>query len=431
MGDGILVYFGYPRAHEDDAERAVRAGLDSIAAVGRLDIKSARLQARAGAATGLVIVGDLIGEGSAQEQSVVGETPNLAARLQALATPSSLVVAASTRQQIGELFELEDLGPRQLAGFSEAQRAWRVLGESGAVSRFQALHPVKSPLVGRDEEVELLFRWWELAKKGEGHVVLIAAEPGIGKSRLAEAVEERIAAEPHIRLRYFCSPLHKDSALFPVISQLQRAAGFSRDDPVPIKQQKIAALFEDGTPDDLSLVANLLSLPAAQVGKEIELAPQHRKERTFDALVRDLERLTRRPPVLMLFEDLHWLDPTSRELLDRVIAAVERMPILLIATFRAEFTPPWIGLPHVTMLSLNPLDRRDCALLVERLVGNAGLPDSLIDEIVERTDGVPLFLEEMTKVVIETVGGSDTAMLDRLGSIPNAKLAVPATLQAS
>src|SRR5262245_41264977 len=246
MGDGILAYFGYPRAHEDDAERAVRAGLDSIVAVSRLNINSTKVQVRVGIATGLVIVGDLIGEGSAQEQSVVGETPNLAARLQAFATPSSLVIASSTRQQIGELFELEDLGLQQLAGFAEAQRAWRVLDESDAVSRFEALHPVRSPLVGRDEEIELLLRGWEQAKTGEGRVVAIAAEPGIGKSRLAEAVEERIAAEPHLRLRYFCSPLHKDSALSPVIGQLERAAGFNRDDSVLIKRQKITALFEDG-----------------------------------------------------------------------------------------------------------------------------------------------------------------------------------------
>jgi class 3 adenylate cyclase/predicted ATPase len=431
MGDGILAYFGYPRAHEDDAERAVRAGLDSIVAVSRLNINSTKVQVRVGIATGLVIVGDLIGEGSAQEQSVVGETPNLAARLQALATPSSLVIASSTRQQIGELFELEDLGPQQLAGFVEPQRAWRVFGESDAVSRFEALHPVRSPLVGRDEEVELLLRRWERAKTGEGRVVLISAEPGIGKSRLAESLEERIAAVPHIRQRYFCSPLHKDSALFPVISQLERAAGFSRDDPAPTKQLKIAALFEDSTPDERSLVTDLLSLPAVQVGSEIELTPQRRKERTFDALMRNLERLTRRQPVLMLFEDLHWLDPTSRELLDHVVARVERLPVLLIATFRPEFAPPWIGLPHVTMLTLNPLSRRDCALLVERLVGNSGLPDDLIEEIVERTDGVPLFLEEMTKVVIETVGGSDTAAPGKLAAIPGAKLAVPATLQAS
>ena len=230
MGDGVLVYFGYPRAHEDDAERAVRAGLGSIDAVGRLDVKSAKLQARVGIATGLVVVGDLIGEGSAQEQSVVGETPNLAARLQALATPDSLVIAASTRQQIGELFDLEDLGPQQLAGFAEPQRAWRVLGESGEVSRFEALRSGETPLVGREEEIELLIRRWQQAKTGEGRAVLISGEPGIGKSRLTAELSQRIESEPHTRLRYFCSPYHQDSALYPFIVQFERAAGFARDD---------------------------------------------------------------------------------------------------------------------------------------------------------------------------------------------------------
>ena len=243
MGDGVLVYFGYPRAHEDDAERAVRAGLSSIDAVGRLDVKSAKLQARVGIATGLVVVGDLIGEGSAQEQSVVGETPNLAARLQALASPASLMISASTRQQIGGLFELTDLGPQQLAGFAEPQRAWRVLGESGAVSRFEALRSGETPLVGREEEVELLIRRWQQATSGEGRVVLVSGEPGIGKSRLTAEVSRRIESEPHTRLRYFCSPYHQDSALYPFIVQLERAAGFARDDTVVEKLGKLRELL--------------------------------------------------------------------------------------------------------------------------------------------------------------------------------------------
>ena len=430
MGDGILAYFGYPQAHEEDCERAVRAGLAIVDAVSGLDL-SEQLAVRIGIATGLVVVGDLIGAGAAQEQAVVGETPNLAARLQGLAAPNAIVIADATRRQIGSLFEIDDLGPQALKGFAAGQRVWRVVGESGVASRFEALRSGATPLVGRDEEIDLLLRRWAQAKAGEGRVVLISAEPGIGKSRLAEALEERIAAEPHTRLRYFCSPHHQDSALHPVIGQLERTAGFNRDDSAATKQQKLAALLAESPPDELSLVAELLSLPAMETRSELELTPQRRKEQTFEALLGGLERLSRRTPVLMLFEDLHWMDPTSRELLDRTIARVERLPVLLVATFRPEYQPPWTGQPHVTMLALNRLGRRDGALLVAQLVGNAGLPADLIDEIVERTDGVPLFLEEVTKVVIETAAGSDAAARGTLAAIPGARLAVPATLQAS
>jgi class 3 adenylate cyclase len=430
MGDGILAYFGYPQAHEEDAERAVRAGLAIVERVARLDL-SERLAVRIGIATGLVVVGDLIGTGAAQEQAVVGETPNLAARLQALAEPNGIVIAEATRRQVGGLFELGDMGPQALKGFAAEQPVWRVFGESDVASRFEALRSGATPLIGRDEEIDLLLRRWAQAKAGEGRVVLVSAEPGIGKSRLAEAVEERILAEPHARLGYFCSPHHQDSALYPVIGQIERAAGFTRDDAATTKQQKLAALLAGTPPDELSLVAELLSLPATQTQSELELPPQRRKEQTFGALLGGLERLSRQTPVLMLFEDLHWMDPTSRELLDRTITRVERWPVLLVATFRPEFQPPWTGLPHVTTLALNRLGRRDGALLVEQLVGNAGLPADLINEIVERTDGVPLFLEEVTKVVIETAAGSDAAARGTLAAIPGARLAVPATLQAS
>ena len=226
MGDGVLVYFGYPRAHEDDAERAIRAGLGLIDAVGRLDVKSVELQARVGIATGLVVVGDLIGEGSAQEQSVVGETPNLAARLQALAKPDAVVIAAGTRRLVGDLFEYRDLGAVEVKGIAEPVPAWRVLRPSVVASRFEALRgSALSPLVGRDEEINLLLRRWARAKAGDGQIVLVSGEPGLGKSRITAALEERLHAEPHLRLRYFCLPYHQDSALFPFIEQLGRAAG--------------------------------------------------------------------------------------------------------------------------------------------------------------------------------------------------------------
>jgi Adenylate and Guanylate cyclase catalytic domain/AAA ATPase domain len=267
MGDGVLGYFGYPRAHEDDAERAVRAGLGVIDAVGRLDVKSVELQARVGIATGLVVVGDLIGEGSAQEQSVVGETPNLAARLQGLAEPGAVVIAASTRRLVGDLFEYRDIGEIEVKGIAAPLSAWQVSGPSAVASRFEALRGApRSPLVERDEEIDLLLRRWERAKAGDGQVVLISGEPGIGKSRLTAALEERLRDEPHVRLRYFSSPYHRDSALYPFIDQLGRASGFAREDPPVARLGKLEALLTRAAPadEDVAILADLLSLPASE-----------------------------------------------------------------------------------------------------------------------------------------------------------------------
>jgi class 3 adenylate cyclase len=430
MGDGVLAYFGYPQAHEDDAERAVRAGLAIVGAIAGLGLAQP-LQVRVGIATGLVVVGDLIGSGAAQEQAVVGETPNLAARLQGLAAPNAVIVADSTRRQIGTLFELHDLGPQALKGFAGGPRAWRIAGESGVQSRFAAFRTAETPLVGREEELDLLLRRWVQIKSGEGRVVLLSAEPGIGKSRLIEALVERIAGEDHARLRYFCLPHRQDSALFPIISRLERAAGFAHSDLPAAKRDKLAALLGDvnSAADDLSLIAELLSLPTTAVSSTLELSPQRKQELTFEALLRQLEALAHLRPVLMVFEDLHWIDPTTRELLDRTIGRVERLPVLLIATFRPEFASPWTGQPHVTMLALPRLGRRDGAALVRQLIAKApAVPPEIIEEIVERSDGVPLFLEEVTKVVVEAV--SNPAAVST-APLPGMRLAVPPTLQAS
>jgi class 3 adenylate cyclase/predicted ATPase len=429
MGDGVLIYFGYPHAHEDDAERAVRAGLAAIETVSKLPARE-DLRVRLGIATGVVVVGDLIGEGAAQERGVVGETPNLAARLQALAGPNMLVIAETTRRQVGGLFDLADLGPQALAGFVEPQPAWQVLGESGEVSRFEALRSAETPLVGRDEEIELLIRRWQQAKSREGRVVLISGEPGIGKSRLTVALSEHIEAEPHTRLRYFCSPHHQDSALYPVIGQLERAAGLAHDDGPEAKLDKLATLVAPAAEaGDISLLVELLSLPGGDRFAPLALSPPRKKERTLAALLRQLEGLVRQQPVLMIFEDLHWIDPTSREFLDLVLARIDRLPVLLVATFRPEFQPPWTGQPYVTVIALNRLGRKEGAAMIQRLVGNAAsLPRDVIAEIVERTDGVPLFVEEMTKAIIEAgvERGREVA-----ASVPSTELGVPATLQAS
>ncbi len=405
MGDGVLAYFGYPRAHEDDAERAVRAGLDLIDAVGRLDVKSVRLPARIGIATGLVVVGDLIGKGSAQEQSVVGETPNLAARLQALAEPDAVVIAAGTHRLVGDLFEVRDLGAVEVKGLAAPVPAWQVLRPSAIESRFEALRgSALTRLVGRDEEIDLLLRRWARAKAGDGQVVLVSGEPGIGKSRIAAALAERLQAEPHIRLRYFCSPYYQDSALYPFVDQLGRAAGFARDDPPKTRLEKLEALLALAAPpdEDVAFLADLLSLPASERHPLPNLSPQRKKERTLEALIRQLEGRARHQPVVMVFEDAHWIDPTSRELLDLTVERVRSLPVLLLVTFRPEFQPPWTGQPQVSMVALNRLDRHDRTVLVEQIAGGKALPDEVVAQIVDRADGVPLFVEELTKSVLES-----------------------------
>ena len=409
MGDGVLVYFGYPQAHEHDAERAVRAGLELVAAVSDLKTQAA-LQTRVGIATGLVVVGDLIGSGASQEQAIVGETPNLAARLQGIAEPNSVVIAESTRRLVGNLFELGDLGAQNLKGIEGLVRAWAALRPSSVESRFDALHAgALTELVGREEELELLLRRWLKAKGGEGQVVLLSAEPGIGKSRLTAALLERCAAEPHTRLRYFCSPQHTDSALYPIISQMERAAGFRHDDDTQAKLDKLDALLARSfTPrQDAALFADMLSLPNDGRHQAFELAPQQRRQKTLEALTGQLEALSRFNPVLMIFEDVHWIDPTSLETLGRTVDRLRTLGVLLIVTYRPEFEPPWVGRPYVTALSLNRLGEREITAMIDRVTGNMALPENVKLDIIERTDGVPLFVEEMTRAVLEAESEGD------------------------
>jgi class 3 adenylate cyclase/tRNA A37 threonylcarbamoyladenosine biosynthesis protein TsaE len=431
MGDGVLVYFGYPQAHEDDAERAVRAGLEVIDAVARLKSR-APLQTRIGIATGMVVVGDLIGTGSAQEQAVVGETPNLAARLQGIAEPNTVVIAASTRKLLGNLFELEDLGPKDLKGIGDRMPAWAALRPASVESRFEALHGSGlTELVGREEELELLLRRWSKAKMGEGQVVLLSGEAGIGKSRLTAALLEHLTTEPHTRLRYFCSPQHTDSAFYPIISQMERAAGLAHGDTAQVRLDKLDALLAQTSTSTagVSLFADMLSLPNDGRYPALDMAPEQRRQRTLEALGSQVEALSRSKPVLMIFEDAHWTDPTSLEALSKVVDRIWNLRVLLIVTFRPEFEAPWIGLPYVTALTINRLAQRDTEAMINRVVGNNPLPARLRQDIIERTDGIPLFVEELTKAVLE--GGNEGAAQRTVASIPSPTLDVPASLQAS
>jgi hypothetical protein len=377
----VLVYFGYPQAHEDDAERAVRAGLELVAAVSALKTHAA-LQARVGIATGLVVVGDLVGSEEAQERGIVGETPNLAARLQALAKPDTVVIAENTRKLLGNLFELEDLGAKDLKGISEPVRAWAALRPSSVESRFEALHASGlTELVGREEEIELVLRRWSKAKTGEGQVVLPSGEAGIGKSRLTAALLERLAAEPHTRLRYFCSPQRTDSALYPVIGQLERAAGFVHDDTAQAKLDKLDAVLAQTSTSkqDAALFAEMLSLPNDGRYPALELEPQQRRQKTLEALTAQVEVLSRQNPLLMIFEDAHWTDPTSLETFGRIVDRVRSLPVLLIVTFRPEFEPPWIGRPYVMALSINRLALRDIEAMIDGVVLSRTCPDQIAD----------------------------------------------------
>ena len=430
-GDGILAYFGYPRAHEDDAERTVRAALDIAAAIARLKTRAEEpLSVRIAVATGLVVVGDLGGAGALREQTVVGDTPNLAARLQALAEPGTVVVAASTRRLLGDRFRLRDLGLHQVKGISEPVAAWAVDGISASESRFEA---GLTDFIGRKSELDFLLERQRLAWKGEGQIVLISGEPGIGKSRLTAALEEAIADEPHTNLRYQCSPYHSNSALYPFIAQLERAAGFKADDTSVQRLDKLEALLAiagSRVQDTAPLFAALLSIPFGDRYPQLVLNPAQQRRRTFAALLDQFENLARQKPILLVFEDAHWADATSLELLDLTVERIRQLPVFALFILRPEFEPSWVGLPNVSTLMLGRLARGNVENIVTQVTGGRALPSEVMNQIVAKTDGNPLFVEELTKAVLEgdiLVKDADSYRLD--GPLP--PLAIPATLQDS
>jgi class 3 adenylate cyclase/predicted ATPase len=435
LGDGALAYFGWPRAHEDDAERAVRAGLELVEAVAQLQPHAeVRLQARVGVATGQVVVGDLVGEGAARDDAVVGETPNLAARLQALADPGTVVISQATRRLLGRLFELADLGPLRLKGFAEALSAWRVEGEGRAEGRFEALHGQHlTPLVGREHELAILLECWAWAKDGDGQVVLLSGEPGIGKSRMIQTLRERLGDEPYTPLSHYCSPYHTNSALYPAIAFLERTARLDRNDPPETQLAKLEVVLarsSDCMDEVVPPLAALLGVPTGGRYPALTLTPEAQKRRTLQALVDHLAGLAAQQPVHALYEDVHWVDPSTLELLGLVIERTHRLPVLVLITFRPEFQPPWTGQAHVTTLTMSRLGRRQGADLVARVTGNKPLPAKIVEQIVARTDGVPLFVEELTKTVLESGLLADAG--DRYAlSGPLPPLAIPTTLHDS
>ncbi len=432
LGDGLVTYFGWPKAHEDDAERAIRAGLDIVNVVKTVDA-STPLQVRVGIATGAVVVGETGAGDASIPTAAIGETPNIAARLQTLADPDQVVVAAGTHRLAGGVFDYVSLGAPALKGVVEPMAVWRVLRQSQAADRFEAQSiGGLTPLIGRRSEFAMLTERWEQAKDGEGQVVLLSGEPGIGKSRIAKALRDELASMPHTRLSYQCSPYYTNSAFYPIITQFERAAGFASDDTGDQKLDKMETTLSAGTgavANAAPVIANMLSLPVERY-PPLDLAPQQLKEMTYTALVDQVVGLAASAPVLVIFEDAHWADPTTLEAIAEVITRIEAEEVLLLFSARPEFNPPWPIAGHIAVHSLTRLSRRLGTDMVARVAGGRMLPQEVVDQIIAKTDGVPLFVEELTKTVLETGQlreDGDRYVLD--GPLPS--LAIPATLQDS
>ncbi|MBI3304392.1 MAG: AAA family ATPase, partial [Deltaproteobacteria bacterium] len=441
LGDGLLVYFGYPQAHEDDAQRAVRAGLEIVGAIHELPVQNTRLQqplqVRIGIHTGLAVVGE-VGGSDKREILALGETPNVAARLQGLAEPDTVVISTATQRLVAGLFACQDLGPQTLKGLSTPLTVHRVMRESEVHSRFEvAVQTGLTPLVGRDHEVGLLRERWMQARGGAGQVVLLGGEAGIGKSRLVQVLKEQVAGEPHTRLECRCSPYYQNSALYHVIDLLQRVLQFQREDSPEEKLRRLENALEVGAThasplqiDTLPLFAALLSLPLPERYPPLTLTPQKQKEKTQQAVLAWLLKEAERQPVRFDVEDLHWADPSTLELLGLFIDQAPTARLLIVLTFRPEFTPPWAPHSHLTSLTLSRLPRKQAEVMVEKVAGGKTLPAEVLQQVITKTDGVPLFVEELTKTVLESgLLKEADGHYELTGPLP--PLAIPATLQDS